>query len=173
MTDTEVTPQNKSKIKFSIANARLDDTCKKLLVSGDIGRYTVTWNGQEWIKYGDWLAAPREQKFFTEERILIQQIIDWSSLRILAGWTDEELYNTQNQFNLLAKNGTNLQYVRPAILSSTTITHYHRRTFLDASLQRFPKNSYQGCKAVSDPSHQLHLHRRGTPAADARSYRCI
>ena len=98
----------------------------------------MTWNNQEWIKYGDWLAAPREQKFFTEERILIQQIIDWSSLRILIGWTDEELYNTQNQFNLLAKNGTNLKYVL-AILNSTTITHYHRRIFLDVSLQRFQK----------------------------------
>jgi Eco57I restriction-modification methylase/TaqI-like C-terminal specificity domain len=126
------------KTKAFHAYARLDDTYKKLLVSGDVGRYTVTWNGEEWIRYGNWLAAPREQRFFTEERILIQQIIDWSSLRILAGWTDEELYNTQNQFNLLAYDGTNLKYIL-AILNSTTITHYHRRTFLDVSLQRFQK----------------------------------
>ena len=110
------------KNKVFHANARLDDTYKRLLVSGDVGRYTVTWNGEEWVRYGNWLAAPREQRFFTEERILIQQIIDWSSLRILAGWTDEELYNTQNQFNLLAHDSTNLKYIL-AILNSTSITY--------------------------------------------------
>jgi len=64
------------KNKVFHANLRLDDTYKKLLVSGDVSRYMVAWNGEEWIKYGYWLTAPREQRFFTEERILIQQIID-------------------------------------------------------------------------------------------------
>ena len=101
-------------------------------------RYNVEWNGEDWIKYGDWLAAPREQRFFTNERILVQQIIDWSSLRILAGWTNEELYNTQNQFNLLARRGTNLKFVA-AVLNSKLISYYHRRVFLDVALQRFQK----------------------------------
>jgi len=86
-----ITPYDKyrghtsEKIKNRIfhANVKLDDTYKKLLVSGDVDRYSVTWNGEEWIRYGNWLAAPREQRFFMEERLLIQQIIDWSSLRIL------------------------------------------------------------------------------------------
>jgi len=73
-----------------------------------------------------------------EERLLIQQIIDWSSLHILVGWTNEELYNTQNQFNLLAYDGTNLKYIL-AILNSMIIMYYHTRTFLDVSLQRFQK----------------------------------
>ena len=79
------------------AKSQLDATYRKLLLSGDVQRYIIEWAGKDWIKYGQWLAAPREQRFFKQERILVQQIIDWSSLRILVGWTDEELYNTQLQ----------------------------------------------------------------------------
>ncbi len=120
------------------ADSQLDSTYKKLLVSGDVGRYLVLWNGKEWIKYGEWLAAPREPRFFRQERILVQQIIDWSSMRIFVGWTDEELYNTQNQFNLVAKGETNLKFVL-AILASKLISYFHRAVYLDVSLQRFQK----------------------------------
>jgi len=120
------------------AKSQLDQTYKKLLVSGDVKRYVVEWNREEWIKYGDWLAAPREKRFFTQERILVQQIIDWTSLRILAGLTDEELYNTQNQFNLLSREGTNLKFII-SILNSKLMSYYHRKVFLDTALQRFQK----------------------------------
>jgi hypothetical protein len=120
------------------AKSKLNSNYRKLLISGDVKRFVVEWNGEEWIKYGDWLAAPRERRFFTEERILVQQIIDWSSLRIQAGWTEQELYNSQNQFNLLAKPRTNLKFVL-AVLNSKLISCYHRRAFLDVALQRFQK----------------------------------
>ena len=120
------------------ARSKIDATCRKLLVSGDVKRYEVEWNGEEWIRYGDWLAAPRERRFFTEERVLVQQIIDWSSLRILCGWTDDELYNTQNQFNLLARGETNLKFI-VAVLNSKLMSFYHRQVFLDVALQRFQK----------------------------------
>ena len=132
------------------AKDRIDSTCKKLLLSGDVRRYAVEWNGQDWIKYGDWLAAPRAERFFTAERILVQQIIDWSSLRILAGWTDEELYNTQNQFNLLARSATNLKFVI-AVLNSKIISYYHRRAFLDVALQRFQKILIKDAKTFPFP----------------------
>jgi hypothetical protein len=126
------------KNKVFHASLQIDPTYKKLLRSGDVRRYLVEWNGDDWIKYGEWLAAPREQRFFTQERILVQQIIDWSSLRIFAGWTDGEFYNTQNKFNLLSSRGTNLKFIL-AILNSKLMSYYHRRVFLDVALQRFQK----------------------------------
>ena len=132
------------------AKSRIDPTYKRLLLSGDARRYEVEWNGEDWIKYGDWLAAPRTRRFFTEERILVQQIIDWSSLRILAGWTDEELYNTQNQFNLLSRPGTNLKFVI-AVLNSKIVSYYHRRAFLDVALQRFQKILIKDAKTFPFP----------------------
>jgi type I restriction-modification system DNA methylase subunit len=142
------------------AKSKIDATCQKLLVSGDVKRYEVEWNGEEWIRYGDWLAAPRERRFFTEERVLVQQIIDWSSLRILCGWTNEELYNTQNQFNLLAREGTNLKFV-VAVLNSQLMSFYHRRVFLDVALQRFQKvlikdaKTFPICQIVFTTSEKL------------------
>ncbi len=68
----------------------------------------------------------------------MQQIIDWSTLRIFAGYTDEELYNTQNQFNLLARTGTNIMTVL-AVLNSKLMSYYHRQVFLGVGLQRFQK----------------------------------
>jgi hypothetical protein len=126
------------KNKVFHAKSQIDPTYKKLLQSGDVRRYEVVWNGEDWIKYGGWLAAAREQRYFSQERILVQQIVDWSSLRLFAGLTDEELYNTQNQFNLLPRKGTNLKFVL-AILNSKLMSFYHRKVFLDVALQRFQK----------------------------------
>jgi hypothetical protein len=142
------------------AKSKVDSTYQKLLVSGDVRRYEVEWNGEEWIRYGDWLAAPRERRFFSQERILIQQIIDWSSQRILSGWTDEELYNTQNQFNLLARTGTNLKYVL-AVLNSRLTSFYHRHVFLDVALQRFQKVLIKDAKTF--PIRQIEF---TTPSAE-------
>ena len=133
--------------KIFHAKSQSDPTCRKLLLSGDVQRYIVEWNGTDWIKYGQWLAAPREQRFFKQERILVQQIIDWSSLRILVGWTVEELYNTQNQFNLLALNGTNLKFIL-AIFNSRLMSFYHRQVFLDVALQRFQKILIKDAKTL-------------------------
>ena len=133
--------------KIFHAKSQSDPTYRKLLLSGDVQRYIVKWNGEDWIKYGQWLAAPREQRFFKQERILVQQIIDWSSLRLLVGWTDEELYNTQNQFNLLALSGTNLKFIL-AILNSRLMSFYHRQAFLDVALQRFQKILIKDAKTL-------------------------
>lgn len=129
---------------------KVDESSRPLLSSGDVKRYDVTWDGAEWIRYGDWLAAARERRFFTEERILFQQIIDWSSLRLQVGWTKEEYYNTQNQFNLLARPGTNLKFVL-AVVASKLITFYHRRAFLDVALQRFQKVLIKDAKTFPIP----------------------
>ncbi len=41
----------------------------------DIGRYTLTWHEDNWIRYGPWLAAPRLPENFQGEKILIRKII--------------------------------------------------------------------------------------------------
>ena len=132
------------------ATSEIDSTYKKLLISGDVKRYDVEWNNKYWIKYGKWLAASREQRFFTQERILVQQIIDWSSLRIFVSYSNEELYNTQNQFILLGYPGTNLKFIL-SIFASKLISFYHRKVFLDSALQRFQKILIKDAKNIPVP----------------------
>ena len=69
-----------------------DETFKKLLAGNDVKRYYINWSGTEWISYGNWLGAPREERFFKEKRILVKQIIDWSDKRIWASITDVQLF---------------------------------------------------------------------------------
>jgi hypothetical protein len=127
------------------ASCKKDKTFKKLLAGNDVMRYLVHWNGEQWISYGPWLGAPREQRFFTEKRILVKQIIDWTTRRIWATIADEELYNTQNAFNLLPKEDWKLEYL-VGIINSRLMTFYHRKRFLDEFKMRFQKILIKDCR---------------------------
>jgi hypothetical protein len=129
-----------------------DKSFKKLLAGNDVQRYFLKWNGKQWIKYGSWLGASRERRFFVNKRILVKQIIDWSSKRIWATITDEELYNTQNAFNILAKEDIHLEYLL-GIINSKLITYYHRKVFLDEFKMRFQKILIKDCRKF--PIHQI------------------
>ena len=137
--------QKQIKSRIFHAEHKIEKTFQKLLAGNDVRRYSVTWNGKEWINYGPWLGAPREQRFFTERRILVKQIIDWTTRRIWASITDEELYNTQNAFNLLPKSQFSLEYIL-GILNSKLMTFYHRKRFLDEFKMRFQKILIKDCK---------------------------
>jgi hypothetical protein len=120
-------------------------TYRKLLRGNDVRRYSLSWNACHWISYGPWLGAPRDQRFFTEKRILVKQIIDWSSLRIWATLTDQELYNTQNAFNLLQKGKEDLSYLL-GLLNSRLLNFYHAKKYLDEFKMRFQKILIKDCK---------------------------
>ena len=137
--------QEQIKSRAFHATTAKDKTFKPLLSGNDVRRYSVKWNGNQYISYGPWLGAPREPRFFRERRILVKQIIDWSDLRIWAAISDEELYNTQNAFVLLPKDGVNLSYVA-GVLNSKLISFYHRKTFLDEFKMRFQKILIKECK---------------------------
>jgi type I restriction-modification system DNA methylase subunit len=115
-----------------------NENFKKLLAGNDVKRYFVNWGGEEWISYGPWLGAAREQRFFTEKRILVKQIIDWSEKRIWAALTEDELYNTQNAFNLIPKDGIIPEYL-VAVINSKLISFYHKKKFLEEFKDRFQK----------------------------------
>ncbi|MBN1536775.1 MAG: N-6 DNA methylase [Anaerolineales bacterium] len=50
-----------------------DDTCGKWLAGKDVNRYRLGWS-KEWLSYGLWLAAPRDEKFFIGERLLFREV---------------------------------------------------------------------------------------------------
>ena len=117
-----------------------DDTFKKLLSGADIVRYNRSWNGKKWISYGDWLGAPREQKFFTNSRILIRQIVSGYPPRIYASYTNEEYYNTQIAFNIIVKDNSLIhEKVLLPLLNSKLMNFYHTEKFLDKSKRLFQK----------------------------------
>lgn len=135
------------KEKVFHSDKKINDTYKPLLSGENIQRFYVNWDGKEFIKYGPWLGAPREQRFFTEKRILIRQIVSGNPLRIYAGYTEEEYYNTQIAFNLLlnGRYNVNLKYIL-GIINSKLMNFYHRNKYLDQSKNVFQKILIENAK---------------------------
>lgn len=129
------------------STTKKDKTFKPLLEGADVKRYSVEWGQKEFISYGDWLGAPRQQRFFTNPRILVRQIVSGNPLRIYAGYTEEELYNVQSVFNIVAKENVNidLKYLL-AIINSNLMNFYHGHKYLDLSKNLFQKILIQNCK---------------------------
>ncbi len=118
------------------SNKQKDETYKKELKGGDIKKYSITWNANLWISYGDWLAAPREKKYFTDPRILIREIAEHS---LFATYTNIEYYNTPSIINIIQSDKNyNLKYIL-AILNSKLIGWYHYNTSPKAKKGLFPK----------------------------------
>ncbi len=140
--------------KIFHTNKKEDKSCKPLLAGGDISRYYLKWNGKKWLKYGPWLGAPREERFFTQTRILVRQIVSGDPPRIFAVVTSEEYCNTQTIFNIIPKYQTkeNIKYIL-AILNSKIMNFYHTQRYLDRSKILFQKILIQNAKQF--PIHKI------------------
>ena len=119
------------------SNYKKDDTYKKELKGGDVKRYLIDWNKKLWISYGKWLAAPREQKYFLQPRILVREIV---GKNLHCSFTDVEYYNTPSVINIIQKEDAkvNLKYLL-CILNSSVIGFYHHMNSPKATKGLFPK----------------------------------
>lgn len=123
-------------IKNKVWNAEYqkDETYKKELRGKDVVRYSLKWNGVDWISYGNWLAAPRKKDYFIKERILIREI---TNPRILATISNEEYYNTPSIINCIDFN-VDINYIL-GIINSKLMTFYHFNSSPKAKKGMFPK----------------------------------
>ncbi len=61
-----------------------------------IGRYQLLWTGENWLKYGRWVAEPRSPELFEGEKLLIRKIIGRT---LIATYTPDTSYcNTCSMF---------------------------------------------------------------------------
>jgi len=125
---------------------KIDKNYKPLITGENITRYNVSNLIKEYISYGEWLGASREERFFKDERILVRQIVSGNPPRIYAGFCDEELYFTQIGFGIIPKN-LNVKYLI-GILNSTLINFYHKYRFLDLEKELFQKILIANCKSL-------------------------
>ena len=74
-----------------------DNTYYPYICGRDVKRYIISWEKQEYLKYGDNLAAPRgDWKLFSSPRILVRQIPSKLPYSINACYTDEIILNDIN-----------------------------------------------------------------------------
>ena len=111
-----------------------------LIEGRNIHPYCVTNEVHEYLKYGPWLGAPREKRFFTDPRVIVRQIVGGKDLEIIAAYADREFYFTQIGFALIPKSHRkdDAKYFT-ALLNSKLISFYHKYTFLDPEKILFQK----------------------------------
>ncbi len=87
---------------------------------------------------------------------MIRQIVSGNPLRIYAGYTEEELYNTQTIFNLVLKEESvfDLKFI-VGIINSSLMNFYHSYKYLDLTKNLFQKILIQNCKRFPIPQINL------------------
>ncbi|HCX49329.1 MULTISPECIES: Eco57I restriction-modification methylase domain-containing protein [Bacillus cereus group] len=122
------------------AEYQKDETYKPELKGEDVKYYTVKWNGQTWISYGEWLAAPREPRFFNGPRVLVREIVNKSTGRLNAGYAEEEYYNTPSIINIVPKEKQKISlFYLLGLLNSKLFAIYNYGTSPKAKKGLFPK----------------------------------
>ena len=102
----------------------------------NIGRYQLTWQNNNWIKYGEWLAAPRNPENFIGEKILIRKI---TGSTLIANYIPETSYCNTLLFVLKLKDKKFQYKAILAILNSNLIGWYFKKKFQITDEDTFPQ----------------------------------
>src|SRR5690606_16232355 len=91
--------------KVYTATKKKDKTYRLLLRGADISRYYVSKRNDEWLSYGEWLAAPRNPNLFNKPRLLFQSIRNPKLERRLVGtYVDDDTVNNNSITNIILKD---------------------------------------------------------------------
>ena len=124
---------------------KLTDDYKPLIKGQNITPYYINNSSNGYIKYGKWLGAPREERFFIAPRVIVRQIVSGKPPKIYAGYTEEPLYFTQIGFSIIPKD-----IISPleltALLNSKALNFYHKYLYLDIEKELFQKILIENCK---------------------------
>lgn len=125
---------------------KLSDEYVPLISGKNIQHFYVSNNVKEYLKYGDWLGAPREKRFFEGKKIIVRQILEGPSLRIISAYSGKPRYFTQIGFSIVSKNDDRILKYLTAVLNSSLMSFYHRVKFLDIEKITFAKILIGNCK---------------------------
>lgn len=99
--------------------------------SAFIGRYELRWGGkQPYLKYGNWLCRPRDEKFFESPKLLVQDMRNRAlKRRLVATYDDQKFYNRHNFSDIIAKDAKyDLKYIL-ALFNSSLLNYWFARQF--------------------------------------------
>jgi type I restriction-modification system DNA methylase subunit len=166
------TGQDRSIIKNRAYHAdhEKDGTYRRELNGRDVSRYHHRWPGERWVSYGEWLAHPRQPKYFEGPRILVREITGSGVHSIYATYLTEEFINYKSILNVLLapksrEEGYDERYVL-GLLNSRLLSWYFPRASNKLVTNTFPRVSILDIKRFpvrlidfSDPADRA-LHDR-------------
>jgi tRNA1(Val) A37 N6-methylase TrmN6 len=104
-----------------------DETFVPYLRGKNLSQWEVNWKGDSYISYGNWLAEPREPRFFNGKRVLIRKIL---SKGIVSAYMDEQFVVDQQIYTAQLNQDNN--YEEKAIIGiicSKLMSFYFRHKY--------------------------------------------
>ncbi|MCF7805826.1 MAG: Eco57I restriction-modification methylase domain-containing protein [Candidatus Marinimicrobia bacterium] len=92
------------------AEGKIDDSFVPELMGKDIGRYENRWDENHYIKYGKWLAAPREIRFFKSPKLLVRKLLSAGRIVSIVDY-DEFFVDQQLYIGIPHNKNYNLNYL--------------------------------------------------------------
>jgi hypothetical protein len=119
------------------ASEKTDETFSPFFEGQSVIRYSIDWNHNNWIKWGKWLAEPRNKELFTKERLLFRKIV---GTRLFGNFYEEEAYSNTLLYTLkLIRFSTYNLKALLTILNSNFIGFIFRKKFAIREDDTFPQ----------------------------------
>ena len=125
------------------SKTKIDETYRRHVQGNDVSNYSVNWQGG-YLKYGLWLAAPRESKYFEGERIIIREIP--GKRRLIASYTNED-YTVKNTAHIFKIDQAYETKYIVALLNSLVFGYYFVNKFSERD-NVFPKAKIGQCRLL-------------------------
>ena len=103
-----------------------------------INRYNINLSKIEYLHYGNWLHRPRKQKYFSSERILIQEITGGSPARISAVSYSDILYHDPGIISCINISKLSTLFLL-ALINSKLFSWYNVKNSPKGNRTTFPK----------------------------------
>lgn len=143
------------KTKAYHSTYKKDETFLPEIRGKHVNSYTYNWDQKHFISYGDWLAAPRNMKFFSGLRIIMRQVL---SSKLNCTVIDEDMIIDQSVFIAKPKieNDINIYSIQ-AVLASKLICFYFKYTSNEFDAL-FPKIKIGEFKELPIPINLENIH---------------
>lgn len=134
-------PQSAEDVKNHIydRDEKEDEDTYRYLQGRDVGRWWLNWSCM-WMKYGEWLAQPRELGIFVRPRVLIREITGKLPYAINAAFTAHSYLNNKSVLNVLEPNDDEEKLkILVAALNSRLLSLFYKERAVKSARKIFPK----------------------------------
>jgi len=123
-----------------------------------VGRYTVLWLRDNWVKYCPWIAEPRAPEKYQGEKLLVRKII--GNTLIATYFAETSYCNTLVYVVKLRDQNTMTYAYLLGVLNSKLLAWYFRKKFQISEDDTFPQILIRDILAFPVPAHTRGMHDR-------------
>jgi len=134
-------PQTASDVRDHVfdRSEKVDERTFRYLEGRDVDRFCLRWS-KTWMRYGPWLAQPRDIDMFTRPRILVREITAPLPYCLRSTYLDKRFLNNKSILNVLhSGDDTEMLKALTCILNSRFMSLYYKTYAVKGARTVFPK----------------------------------